>query len=388
MRLLLVTETFPPEVNGVARTLGRWLAAFERRGHEVRVLRPRQTGDAQDLYRTPSFPLPCYPELRCGLPWLGQVTHALADFRPDLVHIATEGPLGWSALRASNRRGIPVVTSFHTNFDQYLGYYGLGWFQGISRAYLRRFHNRAAVTLTPSAAARQRLLALGIERVAVWTRGVDAEAFHPERRDPGLRASLGLGTDDRLLLYVGRLAPEKNLRELLTAYGQVRRLQAANGRKLLLALVGGGPLLRYLQGLRSPGLVLPGVQRGAALTRWYASADLFVFPSRSETFGNVVLEAMASGLPIVAFDSPGVSEQVVHGQHGLLASEREGLAAPLHRMCAEESLRRKLALAARREAEQRDWEPIFDDLERCYLHIAGQSARLHRSIVSATPVGL
>lgn len=372
MRLLLVTETFPPEVNGVARTLGHWLRAFEQRGHAVRVVRPRQPGEPAAPERTPSLPLPCYPEVRFGVPHPGQVARALTDCQPDLVHVATEGPLGWSALRACGRLGLPVVTSFHTNFDQYLGYYGFGLLREPCRKYLRWFHNRTAVTLVPSAAARRRLLDLGVRRVEVWTRGVDAEAFHPRWREPALRQALGLGPDDLLLLYVGRLAPEKNLGELLAAFQSLRRrLPPLGAATVRLALIGGGPLLSRLRHLRRPGLLLPGVQRGTALARWYASADLFVFASRSETFGNVVLEAMASGLPVVACDSSGVNEQVVDGQTGLLVPAGHDLADALLHLCADRALRQEMGAAARREAEQHAWEPIFDALEQRYRQIAG-----------------
>lgn len=373
MRLTLVTETFPPEVNGVAMTLGRWVEAFRARGHAVQVIRPRQAGEAAAPTLVPGLALPFYREVRVGLAGAGHLRRLLAQASTELVHIATEGPLGWAALRAAERLGLPIASSFHTNFDHYAGHYRLGSFETLARTYLRHFHNRTDVTLVPSESTRARLLSQGFQRVEIWSRGVDGALYHPRHRDAALRASLGLGPDDPLLLYVGRLAYEKNLPVLLDAFQRLReRLPAPQRDKLRLALVGGGPLLTRLQAATPAGVVLAGVQRGADLSRWYASADIFAFPSCSETFGNVVLEAQASGLPVVAFDSPGVNERVAHGQDGLLVPPSADLAEPLAALCQDPSRRRALGLAARRQAERQSWEHVFDGLEQRYLHLLTQ----------------
>ncbi|MEW5791860.1 MAG: glycosyltransferase family 4 protein [Pseudomonadota bacterium] len=373
MRLTLVTETFPPEVNGVAMTLGRWVEAFRARGHAVQVIRPRQAGEAAALALVPGLALPFYREVRIGLAGAGHLRRLLTQASTELVHIATEGPLGWAALRAAERLGLPIASSFHTNFDHYAGHYRLGAFETLARTYLRHFHNRTDITLVPSESTRTRLLSQGFQRVEIWSRGVDGALYHPRHRDAALRASLGLGPDDPLLLYVGRLAYEKNLPVLLDAFQRLReRLPAPQRDKLRLALVGGGPLLTRLQAATPAGVVLAGVQRGVDLSRWYASADIFAFPSCSETFGNVVLEAQASGLPVVAFDSPGVNERVTHGQDGLLVPPSADLAEPLAALCQDPSRRRALGLAARRQAERQSWEHVFDGLEQRYLHLLTQ----------------
>ena len=206
--------------------------------------------------------------------------------------MATEGPLGWAAVVAAATVGVPVASSFHTNFDQYLRHYSLGGFQRLAWAYLRWFHNQTAVTLVPTESTRQRLLADGIERVEVWSRGVDAEHFHPRHRDNDLRGSLGLKPDDVLLLYVGRLALEKNLPALISAFARLRRQKF--GHRVVLGLVGDGPLTNSLRAQQPADVHFAGAQHGAALARWFASADVFAFPSLTETFGNVVLEAQAS----------------------------------------------------------------------------------------------
>jgi glycosyltransferase involved in cell wall biosynthesis len=367
MRLVLVTETFPPEVNGVARTLGRWLDAFRQRRHAVQVIRPRQLPEPGTVNRVLGLRIPFYPELRFGLASPLRLVKAFTNARPDLVHIATEGPLGLSALLAAGRLGVPVATSFHTNFDYYADHYGFGPFKRLIVGYLRWFHNRAAVTLVPSSGTRGRLGELGFERVEIWSRGVDGTAFHPRYRDPALRQSLGLGEDDCLILYAGRLASEKNIGTLIDAFA---RLRGRSPSTLRMALVGDGPLAGSLRALHLPGVVLPGMKVGEDLARWYASADVFAFPSLSETFGNVVLEALASGVPVVAYDCPGVNEQVTHDEQGLLVPVGQDLAEALGRLIDNPGQRRRLALAARRTAESRSWGPIFDGLESLYRRIS------------------
>ncbi len=363
LRLTLVTETFPPEVNGVARTLGRWVEAFRARGHLVRVIRPRRPADAPARGCVHGVPLPFYPQVRVGVASPLRLRGILLQTAPDLIHVATEGPLGVATLVAAAGLGVPLASSYHTNFDQYLAHYGLGGLEPVVSAYLAWFHNQTALTLAPGEATRRRLEAIGVRRTAVWSRGVDADAFHPRHRDAGLRRALGLAEDDLLLLYVGRLAQEKNLAALLEAFARLRRQtpEPARGR-LRLALVGGGPL----EVPPAPGLILAGEKHGEELSRWFASADVFAFPSRSETFGNVVLEAQASGLPVVGYDCPGVNERVEHGVDGLLVPPGGDFAGALALLCSDPARRASRGAAARAKAERQGWPAIFDDLEDKY----------------------
>ena len=371
LRLTLVTETFPPEVNGVARTLHRWVETFRRRGHHVQVIRPRQAAEGPLPERVLGLPLPCYPQVRFGVASPLRLRTILERSSPDLVHIATEGPLGWVALLAAGNLGLPVASSFHTNYDHYLNHYGLGGLELPLRAYLRWFHNRTAVTLVPSRATQRRLLADGVRRVEIWARGVDGRTFHPRHRDQTFRASLGLGPNDPLLLYVGRLAAEKNLSALLAAFARLRqRLPSPLDESVRLAVVGDGPLFDSLRTSQTPAVLFPGAQHGAALSRWYAGADVFAFPSQSETFGNVVLEAQASGLPTAGYDCQGVNERVTHGVDGLLAPAGGDLTDNLEVLCRNYPLRQRMGAAARRTAERQDWEPIFDGLEQRYFQLA------------------
>jgi glycosyltransferase involved in cell wall biosynthesis len=374
LRLALVTETFPPEVNGVSRTLGRWVDTFRARGHEVQVIRPRQGAErvAPDLVA--AWPLPFYKEVRLGLATRRELRGRFAHFKPDLVHVATPGPLGLIAVQVARRMRIPVVSSYHTNFDWYLKHYALGPLEPVLAGYLRWFHNATALTLVPSQSTRMRLAEQGYRNVEIWSRGIDTQQFHPGLRDNGLRRSHGLEENDILLLYVGRLAPEKGLPTLLDVF---ERLPASltETRRIRLALVGGGPMASTLQARHLNDVHLAGFQEGTSLARWFASADVFVFPSLSETFGNVVLEAQASGLATVGFDCPTLRERIDSGVDGLLVPDRDGFARAVEQLCRDHEFRRRVGLAARARALRQDWDSIFDELEGRYLRCVARRSR-------------
>lgn len=317
MRIAFVTETFPPELNGVSLTVERTVRHLRARGHAVELLRPRQAGedalDSDEELRTAGCPIPMYPDLRIGLASMSTIQRHFQRTRPQLVHVATEGPLGWAALRAARALHLPVTSDFRTNFHQYSRYYGLGWFAPVVHDALRRFHNRAQLTFVPTQAVRRELAAAGFERLEVVGRGVDTTQFAPGRRSDALRRQWN-AEDGPVLLYVGRLAAEKNVTLALCAFEAVRlRMPAAR-----MVVVGDGPMRRKLEA-EFPAAHFAGVQRGEALARHYASADLFLFPSLSDTFGNVTLEALASGLPVVAFDTAAAADHVEDCDSGLLA---------------------------------------------------------------------
>ena len=294
--------------------------------------------------------------------------------KPDLIHVATEGPLGWAGFVAAAH----AWGAGRQQFSHQLRPVSASLFSGrlpcrLAWAYLRWFHNQTAVTLVPTESTRQRLLADGIERVEVWSRGVDADHFHPRHRDDSLRQSLGLSPEDVLLLYVGRLASEKNLPALMSCpFARLRRQQTA--QRILLALVGDGPLTNTLKSQQPADVYFAGARHGADLARWFASADVFAFPSLTETFGNVVLEAQASGLPVVAFaDSPAIAERIKPEVDGLLVPPNGDLARALGRLCADRRLRQAWGHAARIKAVGQGWKTIFDILEDRYRDIFGTS---------------
>jgi glycosyltransferase involved in cell wall biosynthesis len=219
------------------------------------------------------------------------------------VHVATEGPLGWSALRAASALGIPVTTDYRTHFQRYGDHYGVGWLARPIEIYLRAFHNRAHMTFASTVALQHELTAQGFENVAHVGRGIDTQLFNPNRRSDGLRQSWGLRDSDLAVIYIGRLAPEKNLALAVRAYECVRDVR----RDARMIWVGDGPARRSLQRAH-PGHVYAGVHQGADLASHYASADLFLFPSLTETFGNVTMEALASGLAVVAFNEAAAAQ--------------------------------------------------------------------------------
>lgn len=361
--IAFVTETYPPEVNGVAMTVGRLVGGLRELGHRVSVIRPRQgktdAGNEHEL-ALPGLPLPGYPGLRFGLPAGGRLARQWRQRRPDLVHVVTEGPLGWSAVSTARRLGIPVTSGFHTNFDRYSVHYGVGWLRPAVAAYLRTLHRRTRATMVPTAALAADLAGGGIAGVRVVGRGVDTALYDPARRSPGLRSSWGVAHGAPVCLYVGRLAPEKNLALARRAFAAIRARHPA----ARMVWVGDGPSATQLAA-EHPDHHFAGLRRGDDLAAHYASADLFLFPSLTETYGNVVAEAMASGLPVVAYRSAAAAELVEHEQNGVVASpgdESAYIAAALW-MLEADGRPAALSAAARQAMLPRNWGRVVASFE-------------------------
>ena len=316
VRLALVTETYPPEVNGVAMTLSRVVAGLRERGNAVEVVRPRQKqegGEAKD-FLVPGVAIPFYDSLRIGLPVVWALEERWREWRPDVVHVATEGPLGLASLAAARRLGLPVTSSFHTNFHAYGGHYGVAAARDATLAYLRWFHNGTRLTLAPTRQMTAELAADRFRALGVMGRGVDVELLDPARRSGALRAEWGAGPDDPVVLYVGRMAAEKNLGLAVEAFLRLREKEP----RARFVLVGDGPAREPLARAH-PEFHYAGMRRGAELAAHYASGDLFLFASVTETFGNVVTEALASGLVAVAYDYAATREHVRDGVNGFVA---------------------------------------------------------------------
>ena len=374
LRIAVVTETYPPEVNGVAMTLGRLVNGLQIRNHQIQLIRPRQHDDDQPQptatlteHLQRGIALPRYEGLKMGLPAKAALTRLWTMYRPDVVQIATEGPLGWSALAAANKLRLPVASDFHTNFHSYSNHYGFGLLRRAIVAYLRKFHNKAAVTLVPTEGIRRELLGYGYENIEIIGRGVDTKLFHPGRRDPALRARWGVNENETVALYVGRLAAEKNLALVFRAFDAMREAHPATR----LVLVGDGPERAPWQARRHDAIFC-GTQVGEALAAHYASGDVFLFPSLTETWGNVTIEAMASGLAVVAYDCAAAEEIIRHGENGLKAPPEDEAAFVTQAVSLAPApvLQRRLGSAAAARAAQLSWDAIIDSFERVLLRLA------------------
>lgn len=380
-RFALVTETYLPQINGVAHTLGHLVDGLLARGYGVQLLRPAQPHESAGtrldgllcelLVR--GLPIPGYTDLQWGLPAGPQLSSLWHTERPDAVYIATEGPLGWSALRVARRLGIPVISGFHTNFQQYSNDYGLGIIQEPAGRYLRWFHNQTSMTLAASASQQQLLKRLGVNNIALLGRGVDNTRFHPAHRDTRLRAQWDAEDDDVVLLYVGRLAAEKNLSLLVESWKQLRHRYQSAPSRVRLVIVGDGPQRKHLEH-QLPDGIFTGALTGHELARAYASADVFVFPSLTETFGNVVIEAMASGLAVNAFDMAAAHQHLTDRYSGCLASvaDESQFIENLRWLIEDREGRRGTRLHARHRACQLDWRAITDRFEGFLLQAAGR----------------
>ena len=373
--ICVVTETYPPEINGVAITLSRLVSGLRARGNQVSVVHPRQrngTLDSEvDDICVRGLPLPGYHGLQFGMPAGRLLKQAWSHHRPAVVYVATEGPLGWSAVRAAQSMNIPAVSGFHTNFHSYCKHYGVGWLQHVALRYLRWFHNQTERTLVSNEELRVQLEDLGFVNVGIIERGVDSQLFAPQRRCTELRRKWGLSEDDPALIYVGRIAAEKNLGVAVEAYRAIKRFND----RVKFVLVGDGPLRRSLQ-KDNPDLIFAGMRMGEELGKYYASADVFLFPSETETFGNVTLEAMASGLVVVAYNYACAKLHVTHGETGILVrfGEANSFVGSASELAREPGVIGRIRRQARHYVSYLGWERVVEGFEALLLN-AGRQGR-------------
>jgi glycosyltransferase involved in cell wall biosynthesis len=398
-RILFCTDTYPPQVNGVSVVTALSVTGLAARGWEVAVIAPRYPAVARDAfghdpsYRAlerglsiPSAPLPLYPDIRIAAPDARAVARCIDRFAPDVIHCATEFVIGSLALRAARRRGIPVTTSYHTDFARYTDAYGVPALKPLVSRHLARFHQRARRTFTPSVAAARDLATMGVPHPTVWGRGVDVDAFHPSHRSGVLRAAYGR-PDTCLFLHVGRLAPEKGVDRVIAAYDLARRQLHEGAVHLVIA--GSGPREHHLRAMGTDHITFLGnLDRATVLPRLYASADAFVFASLTETLGLVVLEAMASGLPVVATPAGGVADHLRHDQNGRACAPGDvgAMAWELVALALDPVLRRRLAAGARETAEALSWSAELDRLDNTYravLDCRDEAAPLRPAVVAA-----
>lgn len=367
-RLTVVTETWPPEINGVAHTISRLVKGLRAHGgYHIQLVRPRQQVKEKPCreadfheYLVNGISLPFYKEVRLGFPQYNALKRLWKKQRPDLVQIVTEGPLGYSAMKAAQKLNIPVISDFHTNFDQYSRYYRLSGFFNLAKRYLRHVHNQTLVTLVPTRELQQQLSASGYTKLGILDRGIDGDLFNPQRRSIALRERLGVKADQLLVTLVSRMAQEKNLDLAFTAFRAIQQ-QVPDAKFLL---VGDGPERKRLQETH-PDCLFVGMQTGTALAEHYASGDLFLYPSTSETFGNVVLEAMASGLPVVTFNYAAAYEHVRHGENGMAVpfNDNPAFIAASVQLALDAPLRQRMGLLASQTAANLSWEKVVARLD-------------------------
>jgi phosphatidylinositol alpha 1,6-mannosyltransferase len=379
LRIALFSEVYWPMVSGVGVTLLRLTEALQARGHQVRVysatypLPPE--GDRPEVHRSPSVPFFLYPDVQWAFPRLRDVVEDLSRFRPDVVHVATEFSLGIAGVKAARQLGVPIVASAHTDYDQYAVRYGVTWALRAGWHYLRWFYGQAHRVLCPSRIYEEHLHSRGVTHTGVWSRGVDPGEFHPRFLSEAYRARFGVGANDLLVTYIGRIAREKNMELLLRAWETL--VGSRGGAQLV--LVGRGPLEDEIRRRELPGVHVTGLMKGRELAEAYASADIFTFPSPTETFGNSLLEAMGSGLPSLVAAAGGVLEFAEHGRNAWLVAPNstEAITDGLGRLLADAALRRRLAEGALQTAGERRWDVVYDRLVADYR--AAASSRVIRA---------
>lgn len=374
MRIAVFTDTYLPEVNGVARSLGRWVAYLEAKKIPVKVFAPTSEHTASKLYsdqsqieRFFSVPFVLYPECRLGIPNPAQIKKTLQAFQPTVIHVATPFNLGLYGIHYAKKHSIPLVASYHTHFDQYLHYYKLQWMEGLLWKYMSWFHQDCRKIYVPSRSTLEHLETKGFQHLDIWGRGVDSTMFHPNYDRGSCLRKHGLDEDRFTYLFVGRLAPEKSVDVLLEAY---HKLPDRVRQRTQLVIAGDGPQYKaladkYKEG-GDEGVKLLGFVQGQALAELYSAADAFVFPSATETFGNVVLEAMACGTPVIGAAAGGVKDNVQHLRTGLLVppGDTEGFSAAMERIEDDPHLRERLASSAYDYSKQQAWDRIFDRLRQ------------------------
>ncbi|MEH2068093.1 MAG: glycosyltransferase family 1 protein [Nostoc sp.] len=368
MRIALFTETFLPKVDGIVTRLRHTVDHLQRNGNQVLVIAPEggiTEHKGAKVYGVTGFPLPLYPELKMALP-RPAIGYALEKFQPDIIHVVNPAVLGLSGIFYSKILKIPLVASYHTHLPQYLQHYGLGMLEGLLWELLKGAHNQAALNLCTSTAMMEELSAHGIERVDLWQRGVDTELFHPDLASIEMRSRLSQNhPESPLLLYVGRLSAEKEIeriKPILEAIPEAR-----------LALVGDGPHRQALEKhFAGTNTYFVGYLIGQELGSAFASADAFIFPSRTETLGLVLLEAMAAGCPVVAARSGGIPDIVTDGVNGYLfepTADVQGALAATVRLLEQKQQRDIIRQNARREAETWGWAAATCQLQDYYQKV-------------------
>lgn len=381
MKIAYFTDTLLPQVNGVTNTLSRLDAYLDGKCVRHMFFAPGypekyRDDDPEKIKRFKSVSLPIYPECRLSIPSYGPLCKAADEFKPDLVHLVTPLGIGWMGLKYARERGIPLVSSFHTYFDAYLKYYKLEYLEDAIWNYFKWFHNFSGINFCPSTDTMRVLAEKGIRNLRLWSRGIDVGKFSPDLKNMDIRRQLG-ALDKTVFLYVGRVAAEKDLDVLLECMGNINALYPG---KAVFVITGDGPYAEHMRKSSPLNTHFTGYLKGRELAEIYASCDVFAFPSSTETFGNVVLEAMASGLPVVAADAGGVKDSILHEDDGFLcrAGDAAGFTEAMGKFIERPGLAASMGARARRHTLGKSWDGIFDALLEDYgeaVSISGLYAR-------------
>ncbi|WP_239614853.1 glycosyltransferase family 4 protein [Cohnella mopanensis] len=368
-RLALFTDTYSPEVNGVAKTLERWIGYLRKQGIECIVFAPsrprKEKTVSETAERLVSLPFFLYPECRLAVPQTGNVERKLLSFNPTVVHVATPFGTGMAGRYLAMKHGIPLMASHHTHFVRYLPFYNLQWMGKLLWRYLHWFHRPCARIYVPSRSVLEECRNDGWDGLEVWSRGVDTERFHPRVDREALLREAGMPSSRFVILYAGRIAPEKQTEVAIEA---VARFVSKTGADVEFVIAGDGPSASEIKSLASKRGVnarFLGAVPQPTLQKWMAASDVLLFPSATETFGNVLLEAMACGLPVLAAAGGAVPDTIRHGENGLLCLPGDAgeFAGKLEQLYKDASLRARLSAAGSQEADYRSWDEVFGGLK-------------------------
>lgn len=374
MKIAIFTDTFSPQINGVTNTLERMSDYFSGNEIQYKIFAPKyEADDDREAERFYSLKFHFYPDCRIALPNIFRINQTLSEFKPDLIHLMTEFNMGLTGMRYGQKNNIPTISSYTTNFSQYTDYYGLDFLKQGIWDYMKWFHNQSRRTLCPSGEAQRLLAQNDICNTGIFSRGIDASKYHPSKRSNLLRSELGI-EGKTAFLYVGRVSFEKDLDILVESYNRVKEVY---GNKAVLMITGDGPYLPKLRELLPGDTVFTGFKTGNELAEIYASADIFVCPSSTETFGNVILEAMASGLAVVGADAGGVKEIISHRKNGMKFTARNSdeLTVCMSELMENIGLRTQLAQGGISHAASQSWEMIIGGLLRIYEGVLGDRSR-------------
>lgn len=373
MKVAIFTDTYLPEINGVANTLGKLKAYFDDNRIEYKFFAPQyqDTKDEKGVIRLSSLRFLPNPESRVSFPHYFLIEKELDSFKPDIIHVTTPFSIGLCGLKYAKSKNVPIVSSYHTNFPQYLRYFKLEFLEQLIWNYFIWFHSQCRKNYCPSKDTLNTLRQKGIENLEIWSRGISSEAFSPQFRDLSFRMELGIH-HKLVFLYVGRISPEKDI-DILPDI--IKELSSKYPSSVHFLFAGDGTYLDTMKGLSLPNTTFLGFVKGRELAKLYASSDIFLFPSSTETFGNVILEAMASGLPVIGCSEGGVSDNLICGYNGIACRPRnsDDFLAACNKLVADEDYAYELSKNALQHTSAIRWENIFGALVASYKEVLGET---------------